>query len=124
MSIQTYQPGDMILAEGTYGAQTYLIKSGEVMICKDLDGNQRIPIATLGEGEMFGEMCLFEESGARTASVVAQTEVHVELIPREHIEAAMAETPTIIQSLLKTLSSRLAQTSQQNIRLKTRNDGA
>ena len=120
MSIHTYQPGDLILAEGTYGSQTFLIQTGEVMICKDIDGNQRIPIATLGEGEMFGEMCLFEETGARTASVVAQTEVHVQLIPRESIEQAMAETPSIVLALLKTLSTRLAQTSQQNIKLKSR----
>lgn len=120
MSILTYQPGDLILTEGTYGNQTFLIQSGEVMICKDIDGHQRIPIATLGEGEMFGEMCLFEETGARTASVVAQTAVHVELIPRQQIEQAMAEAAPIIQALLKTLSHRLAQTSRQNIKLKTR----
>ena len=120
MSIHTYQPGDLILAEGTSGTQTFLIKVGEVLICKDIDGNQRIPIATLGEGELFGEMSLFEETGVRTASVVAQTEVHVELIPRESIEKAMAETPPLMLALLKTLTARLAQTSQQNIKLKTK----
>jgi CRP/FNR family cyclic AMP-dependent transcriptional regulator len=117
MSIQTFQPGELILAEGTYGKQTFLIQSGEVMICKEVPGHPRVTLATLGEGEMFGEMCLFEESGTRTASVVARTAVQLELIPRERIEAAMAETPALIQALLKSLSNRLAQTSQLNTQL-------
>lgn len=118
MSIQTFQPGELILAEGTYGTQTFLIQEGRVLICKDIEGTPRIPIATLGEGELFGEMCLFEDTGYRTASVVAETVVHVELIPREQIEQAMAATPPIVLALLKTLSIRLALTSQQNTELK------
>jgi CRP-like cAMP-binding protein len=122
MNTKTYQAGDLILAEGTDGGQAFLIRSGKVQICKSIGSHEPIPIANLGEGEILGEMFMFEEAGLRTASVIAATEVKVELIPTATIEKAMAETPEIIQALLKTLSSRLAQTSQQNTELQIKSN--
>ncbi len=118
MTLQTFSAGEVIIAEGTSGSHCFLIEEGQVLICKTLLGKQRIPIATLVSGELFGEMSLFDESGIRSASAIAETEVTVQLIPRETLSQALSETPTIIQALLKTLSSRLAQTSQQNTDLK------
>jgi CRP-like cAMP-binding protein len=117
MSTRTFQAGDLILAEGADGGEAFLIRSGKVQICKSIGAHEPIPIADLGEGEILGEMFMFEEAGLRTASVIAATDVKIELIPTATMEKAMAETPEIIQALLKTLSSRLAQTSRQNIEL-------
>jgi CRP-like cAMP-binding protein len=112
-----YAPGDTIIAEGTHGEQTYLIKEGQVLICKET-GKGRISIAVLSEGEVFGEMYLFDDTGFRSASVVAQTAVSVEVIPREEMERQLQTAPPIVISIMKTLSTRLAQTSQENSLLK------
>lgn len=120
MTIKQFAAGEVIIAEGTYGAQTFLIQQGQVLICKETGGINRIPITVLKSGEVFGEMYLFDDTGFRTASVVAQTAVTLEVIPREKMEAYLAQTPPIVQSMIKTLSVRLAETSQENSILKYR----
>ncbi len=120
MSIRKYSSGEVIIAEGTYGTQTFLVKEGRVMICKETGGVSRIPIAVLTAGEVFGEMYLFDDTGFRTASVVAQGDVTVEIIPKEEMEQHLANTPDIVVSMIKTLTARLAQTSQENSLLKYR----
>lgn len=117
METRSYSAGEIIVAEGTHGDQTFLITAGSVQICKET-GKGRITIATLSEGEVFGEMYLLEETGFRTASVIATTAVTVEVIPREEMEQQLAGTPSIVLSMMKTLSTRLAQTSQENSLLK------
>lgn len=120
MNIRKYTSGEVIIAEGTYGNQTFLVKEGRVMICKETGGVSRIPIAVLKEGEVFGEMYLFDDTGFRTASVVAQGDVTLEIIPKEEMEKYLASTPPIVLSMIKTLTARLAQTSQENSILKYR----
>lgn len=114
-----YAPGETIIAEGTYGTQIYLIRQGRVLICKETGSKAgRIPIAILNEGEVFGEMYLFENAGFRTASVIAQTQVCLEIIPLEEMQRQLAQTPPIVHSMIQTLSARLAHTSQENSLLK------
>lgn len=120
MNIRKYASGEVIIAEGTYGSQTFLIQEGRVMICKETGGMSRIPIAVLKTGEVFGEMYLFDDTGFRTASVVAQGDVTVEIIPKEEMEKYLAATPPIVVSMIRTLTARLAQTSQENSLLKYR----
>lgn len=123
MTITEYKAGEIIIAEGTYGTQTFLIRDGRVMICKETGGSKRIPIAVLTDGEVFGEMYLFDDTGFRTASVVAHTDVTVEIIPKEEMDEYLKTTPPIVVSMIKTLSARLAQTSQENSILKYRSNG-
>lgn len=123
MTITEYKAGEVIIAEGTYGTQTFLIREGRVMICKETGGSKRIPIAVLTDGEVFGEMYLFDDTGFRTASVVAHTAVTVEIIPKEEMDEYLKTTPPIVVSMIKTLSARLAQTSQENSILKYRSNG-
>ncbi len=118
MNTQTFAANDIIIAEGTYGSQTFLIKEGTVMICKETGKKGRMQIALLSEGEVFGEMYLLDDAGSRSASVIAQTPVTVEIIDKQEIEQHLAATPPIVFSILKTLSSRLAQMSQENTLLK------
>lgn len=118
MNIQHYQAGETIIAEGTHGSQTFLITGGQVLICKETGVKGRIPLATLSEGEVFGEMYLFDETGFRSATVIAQSAVTLEVISKEEMQQYLKETPPIVLSLMKTLSNRLAQTSQENSLLK------
>lgn len=123
MKTQTFKAGETIIAEGTTGSQTFLIKEGQVLICKETGRKGRIPIATLKSGEVFGEMYLLDETGFRSASVVAQCDVTVEIIPQEEMKQYLEQTPPIMLSIMKTLSARLAQTSQENSILKFKLQG-
>jgi len=69
MQKQTFKAGDTIIAEGEEGKTAFLIVSGSVEVIIGEGSKSRV-LATLGAGEVFGEMCLIEP-GPRSATVKA-----------------------------------------------------
>ena len=74
-----YAKGELIIKGGDYGISIYKILKGNVRIFRE-EGQRKITLATLGRGEVFGEMTFFNfllES--RSASVEAIDDVQVEV---------------------------------------------
>jgi CRP-like cAMP-binding protein len=113
MGARTYQPGEKIIAEGTFGTETYFIESGSVSILKETGQSNPIVLATLADGDVFGEMYLFGPAGFRSASAVANTPVTVHIADRVEMETDLANTPHRIKTLLHTINRRLEKTSQE-----------
>lgn len=114
MAQLTYQQGETILVEDTPGDQSFRILSGEVMICKSTQRKGgSIQLARLGAGEIFGEMYLLDQTGYRSASAVAATDVTVEVISREEMLEKIQSVPPEMLSAMGALSRRLRNTSRQ-----------
>ncbi|XP_055362597.1 cGMP-dependent protein kinase 2 isoform X2 [Betta splendens] len=88
-----YQDKDVIVQEGTEGDTFYIILKGEVLVTKNVNGQQK-QIRRMVEGEHFGEQALIREV-LRTATCTADgpvtcfsidKEVFEETIPIEHLE--------------------------------------
>lgn len=77
-------PGQILFSAGDPGDALYIVASGKVEI---LEGDR--PIASLGEGEAFGEMALLS-GGARTATVRSAGEAELLVIDREDFERLVA----------------------------------
>lgn len=107
-----FKAGEKIIAEGTFGTETFRIHQGEVLICKETGKKNPIVLAELRQGEVFGEMYVFENSGFRSASAIAKTDVEVEVISREEIIEQLQATPPVIRDILVSLNKRLEGTSQ------------
>lgn len=113
MGVRTYQPGDKIVAEGTFGTETYFIETGTVTIQKETGKDVPVVLATLSDGDVFGEMYLFGPAGFRSASAVANTQVTVHVADRVEMETELSQTPERIKTLLYTINRRLETTSQE-----------
>lgn len=111
-TLKSFQPNKKILAEGTFGTETFVIQSGNVLIQKETGGKSPVTLAVLNPGDVFGEMYLFEDVGFRSASAVAQTDVTVEIVDQSEMTEKLANTPELIQKILKSLNNRLDHTSQ------------
>lgn len=62
-------PADaVVVREGDRGDNIYLVFSGEVEVVRRLPSGRQEPVATLGTGELFGEIALLH-SGVRTRTV-------------------------------------------------------
>ncbi|XP_022593513.1 cGMP-dependent protein kinase 2-like [Seriola dumerili] len=88
-----YQDKDVIVREGTDANTFYIILKGEVLVTKNVNGQQK-QIRRMGKGEHFGEQALIREV-LRTATCTADgpvtcfsidKEVFEETIPIEHLE--------------------------------------
>ena len=84
-----YEPGQPIIRQGELGHNLYLILEGKVEVVREDDGRPTV-LATLGPGQHFGEVAVFENV-RRTATVRAATPV--ELVSLGQAEArVLSET--------------------------------
>jgi len=111
-----FTKGQTILLEGTPGDSTFRILSGEVIVCKKSDAGEQVPIAKLGEGEMFGEMYLFNTNLNRTASVIAlSSDVDLEVLPQDEVRAMMTGLHPAINRIFEGLCMRLQKVSTKYV---------
>ncbi len=105
---RTYQAGDIIFREADPGDEAYMILSGEVQISVGI-GTHKVIIATLGRGEIIGEMALVDDQ-PRMATATAVTDVTLYVIPQEAFKKRLlwlSEEDRLISHVIETLVSRL-----------------
>ena len=66
---RTYQPGEILVAEGQIGFGLYCIQSGTVRVTQRAASGPRV-VRTMGPGESFGEISLIDDQ-PRSATVTA-----------------------------------------------------
>ncbi len=96
-----FDAGRVMAAQGKAGHELVVIVSGTARV--SIDGHD---VATLSEGECFGEIALID-GGPRSATVTAETDVVAEVIGHRELEALLLDSPHVARSLLVGLARRL-----------------
>jgi CRP-like cAMP-binding protein len=97
--------GETILEEGTWAFYAYVLKSGKAKVIRTIDGRP-VLIRTVKKGEVVGEMA-FLGGAKRTASVIADGDVEVEMISKDTFMDALDRLPQDMRSKLKAIVSDL-----------------
>jgi small-conductance mechanosensitive channel/CRP-like cAMP-binding protein len=98
-----FGPGETILRQGDPGDSLYVVRSGQVAVQVGVLGAFK-EVATLNEGQFFGEMSLM--TGAmRAATVVAKTDAECYIVDKEAFREIVQEKP----ELASVISDILAQ---------------
>jgi len=100
-----FAKGDILFEEGAAGDEAYIIRHGYVTIAKR-DEERTIELATRGPGEIVGEMALIDDS-PRSASLIAKTDVEVELITRKDLKQMFTNLPEPVSLMIQQLLARL-----------------
>ncbi len=111
----SYRRGEEIVPEGSTRQALFFLRKGRVRIERGgLGGAQEF--ASLGPGEVFGEMAFVDDLGA-SASVVAVDDVEVDVIEGHFMTALLFSVPGLaarfFHSLAVTLSLRLREMSHR-----------
>lgn len=93
--------GDVLATEGKIGRELFVITAGKAEVT--IGGKQ---VAVLGPGEFFGEIALLD-NGLRTATVVAQTDLVVEVSSQWEFAELITGAPALARKLLIGLARRL-----------------
>jgi hypothetical protein len=109
-NIETFGPGEIVIQEGTKGTSAFIVLSGAVEVLKR-SGDKDIVVATLGEGQVFGEMGLIEDR-LRSATVKAMTELTLRVISREGFNDLLQKKPSVLIPIIKSLFERLRLASE------------
>jgi sigma-B regulation protein RsbU (phosphoserine phosphatase) len=100
-----YQPGQVILQEGTRGREVVMILEGEVEVVKDMDG-EPVSLAHQGPGNLFGEMGFLEDR-PRFATVRALKLTRVLEFTENDLRSTLSADPELLFRTTQILSGRL-----------------
>jgi len=109
MEVHRAQQWTQIVKQGEHGEAMYLVLEGELRVRLMIGGKETI-LVTLGPGEFFGEISLFDH-GPRSADVLANTDSLLLKISADHFEHLIAKAPDLAAPFLfgmaKTLTMRI-----------------
>lgn len=101
-----FAPGEVVIRAGEPGSSMFVVHHGRVSVQISDNGRPRT-VATLKEGDFFGEMALFTGE-PRTANVVAVEETEVLEIGHGAMKKVFDTNPDLVESLSFIMSERRA----------------
>ena len=106
-----YKDGDTIFEENSIGKEIYIILSGNTEIIKKRGGVETT-LATLEEGDFFGEMSLFDNS-PRSATVKALGDVKLLEINQKNFLKKISRDPSLAFSMFEKMSLRIRKSDEK-----------
>jgi len=102
MSTEYVAPAGQVLAEeGQLGAEFFIIVEGRATASRN-----GVVLATLAPTNFFGELALLD-GGPRTATVVADTDLHLLVLSRGEFKQVCRTYPSVSYRMLEGLGERL-----------------
>ncbi len=111
-----FAPGETVIRAGDPGASMFVVHNGRVRVQVTENGRRRT-VATLNEGDFFGEMALFTGE-PRTANIVALEETEVLEIGYDSMKQVFETNPDLVESLSHIIAKR-----RQGLELQTDKPG-
>jgi CRP-like cAMP-binding protein len=107
-AIRDFDSGQVIIRQGSEPYAAYLIQSGLVEISEEKDG-VKVRLATLGPGQIFGEMALLGHEKKSHVSATALEHTSLVVISSDTLEDKLKHTDPTIRAILSMLMQRLYQ---------------
>ena len=105
------EAGEVVFRQGDKGVDMFVIQTGVVEISRGV-GSDRTVMATLRQGDFFGEMSLLE-SMPREADAVAVTHTELLVITQGGLLVRLRRDPTFAVEMLHKLSGRVRALNRQ-----------
>lgn len=93
--------GTVLITEGKPGHEFFVVLEGNASVTHD-----GVRVATLGPGDYFGEIALMQ-GGPRTATVVADGPMRVEVASEREFRALLDDAPGLARALILPLAQRI-----------------
>ncbi len=113
---KSYHDGQVLIRQGEVGDCMYVIQKGQVEVLAEKNGGE-VQLAVLGEGEIFGEMAVFERE-VRSATVRALGEVRALTVDKKNFLRRIQEDPSLAFRLMQTMSRRIRELNNEITRLR------
>lgn len=117
MELERIKQWSVVVKQGDHGDAMYLILEGELRVRMQPGGRETI-LATLGPGDFFGDISLFDQ-GPRSADVVANVDSTVLKISASGFDKLALQSPDLATPfLLSTVRTLVARIRADNKRLR------
>ncbi len=110
---KNYSKGDIVLREDDSSGQSlFIIAKGEVKVILTAEGGREAILATLKQGEFFGEMAILDGE-PRSATVRTVEDSRILTIRRDDFLSTVKKHPDLALTLLAEMSRRLRKSNRQ-----------
>lgn len=99
--------GTVIVDQGQTGREAFVVLEGSVTVKRN---NRKI--ATLGPGDVVGELSLLDH-GPRTATAVCETDCELLVLDQRHFRGVLEQVPTLATKILASLAGRIRELDRQ-----------
>jgi len=106
-----FKVGTVLFREGDVGKEMFVIQAGKVNISKTVRDVEKV-LATLGQGEFFGEMAIISNKPRTATATIAETAKLLVIDPKT-FEAMIRGNSEIAVRMIKKLSERLIEADSQ-----------
>jgi CRP/FNR family transcriptional regulator len=109
---RSFPKGARVFHEGDESDACYVIRDGEVRVTREHSDGRAIALATLGPGELVGELAMLD-GGVRSASVEALTDVELLAVSAADMKGLLERNADITTKLVVKLAQRLRETNER-----------
>jgi CRP-like cAMP-binding protein len=103
---RTYAVGDVIVEQGHGGEGFYVITAGKAEATRVRMDGEKILVNSFGPTDFFGELALLDETGVRTASIVATQATTCLVLTRWDFIATLRQDADMAVYILQELAKR------------------
>ncbi len=103
---RTFNTGDVIVEQGHGGEGFYIISAGKADVTRVRMDGEKILVNSFGPSDFFGELALLDESGVRTASIVATQPTTCLVLTRWDFIATLRQDVDMAVFILQELAKR------------------
>lgn len=114
MVLQQFDEGDIIITEGETGSSLYVVVSGEVKVYTQGTRGEHLYLASLGEGDFFGEVSVLTGK-PRTATITASQHSELLRLDKDKLDKVIAKHPNVRTTLDDFYKRRASQTVEAMI---------
>jgi CRP-like cAMP-binding protein len=114
---KVYEDGQIVFRQGEPGNCLFRIEDGEVDVIDETGGRETL-LRVAGCNEFLGEEAVFEREGTRSATVRARGRARVLTISKRTLIKRINDDPTLVLSLMETMSRRLREFSAEVVKLR------
>jgi CRP-like cAMP-binding protein len=101
-----FRRGEVIFHAGDPGDGLFILISGEVKIALPSETGDEAILATLGAGDVFGELALLD-GAPRSATATARVAAETVVLPRDRFHALIDSEPAVRDALLASIAGEL-----------------
>lgn len=109
---RSYPKGARVFHEGDESDACYIVRSGEVRVTREHSDGRAIALATLGSGEIVGELAMLDGE-VRSASVEALTDVELLAVAARDMRGLLQRNPAMTAKLVVALTRRVRETNER-----------
>ena len=115
---KVYRDQEIVVRQGDVGDCMYVVQAGQVEVVRQ-EGDGEIRLALLSEGDVFGEMALFERE-TRSATVRSLGEARLLTVDRKTLMRRVHEDPSLAFHIVQGMSRRIREMNAELTHMKLR----